>query len=268
MSLLLGIAASFHAGAAVAALTRARLPASRRVLATALIATVPLAGIALAIAVCRVRGAGGSPALHMPRATTTDRARFEAVARDEAPIAEQLVGERDERRAAVSSLVRSGDPEAVRTLRWLIERGSGEAVVEAALALEQLAQQRQRAVQVARGDAAASGDWRRWLGAAEMITEDIESGLVDPSAIPTLCDAARAMYRAAAESAAGLPAELAAGWANLELIAARAADALDILARGDDTDDVALRSYICTLRDDALFAARLDPGGADAGGRA
>ena len=112
---------------------------SRRVLAAALVLVVPLAGLALAVLVRRMRGGAIElePELELspPRMTSADAARLA----EQPPIVDRLLeGDAQERLAALVQLSSAGDADAVAVLRWTIEHGSSDVVLEAALTLEEL----------------------------------------------------------------------------------------------------------------------------------
>lgn len=254
-----GIVAGTHAAALLIVLADRELPTSRRRLALALIATLPFVGVALAALICRVRGNGDSPALRRPRLPRSRRDRA-AIARDQAPLVERLLGSPAERRAALATLARCCDETSVAAMRWLIERGHSDAVVEAALALEDLHERRMQEIDHARTDARADADaapsWRRSLAGAELVANTIHSGLADPSMITTLSALARQLYQAAADAAARPEPEVLAGWARLELAAMQPHRAVDLLASVEPPHDPVLARRIHQLRSDALFAAR------------
>jgi hypothetical protein len=131
--------AAAHAGLSVLAL-RGAAAGSRRLLAATLCATVPLGGPVLALMVRRVSGLGpvlGDEADAMPPARP-DPADVLLLA-DLPPIVDRLTSADPlERQSAMLQLIDSGDAQAMALLHWVVEHGSPEVVLEAALALDEL----------------------------------------------------------------------------------------------------------------------------------
>ena len=123
----------------VALAFRPGVSASRRALATALVVLVPLAGPLLAMLVRRIRG--GKVALEPQREEPRRRPAPADVNRlaELPPVLERLLAEDPaERLAALVHLSSVGDLAAMAVLRWTIEHGPSEVVLEAALTLEEI----------------------------------------------------------------------------------------------------------------------------------
>ena len=112
---------------------------SRRLLALALVLLVPVAGPVLAYMVRRVRGGKVElepvPPRERPRPTPEDIRRL-----GEMPSAVERLLSRDagERLAALVHLSSAADDNAVNVLKWTIEHGPTDVVLEAALTLEEV----------------------------------------------------------------------------------------------------------------------------------
>lgn len=259
--LVLGTGA-LQIGFAAYMLSRRDLEDSRRILAFAMAATIPGLGPALAVLAVALRGTGSSPALRQPVSQAApDREEYARVGSDQAPVLYRLAGSREERLAALSGLARDESPAALSALRWIIERGNPDAVVDAALTLEQLNDSLISEVAAARKlfAEAAPGDLIRH---GDRIARMIESGLSDPSMAAQLAGMARDFYLAAEHRGGAVPGQVAARWARLELRAMHPEAALAVLDRyppvaGDDRDFVI---EITRIRRDAVFAARAEHG--------
>jgi hypothetical protein len=115
---------------------------SRRLLATTLCLTVPLAGPVLALLVRATRGAGAlvvddeeAESWAAPRPSPDEITMLA----DLPPIIERLMSpDLGERQLAMLQLIDAGDVESVRLLHWVVEHGAPEVVLEAALALDEL----------------------------------------------------------------------------------------------------------------------------------
>ncbi|HEU5060381.1 MAG TPA: hypothetical protein VFU21_27810, partial [Kofleriaceae bacterium] len=238
-------------------LTRRDLEASRRRLAFALAVTVPGFGPTLAVLALAARGAGTSPALRQPvHGAERDRSEYARVLRDQPPLVYRLAGTRSERLAALSELARDESPAAVAALRWILERGERDAVVDAALTLEQMIDARMSEVAAGRM-LIAEASAHDLVRLAERVAAMIECGLAEPSTAGRLAGVAREFYRAA-EERGGLPGRATAGWARLELRSMHPVSALEILDRHPPTeaDDGRVVLEMIRARRDAMFATR------------
>lgn len=238
-------------------LARRDLEASRRALAFTLAVTVPGLGPTLAVLAIAVRGAGTSPALrHAAQPAERERDEYARLARDEAPLLYRLSGSRAERRAALSELARDESPAAVAALRWVLERGEEDAVIDAALTLEQMTDAGMSEIAAGRMLFSEAGP-EDLVHLGDRVAGMIESGLAEPSTARRLAGVAREFYRAAEERGI-LPGRVTAAWARLELRAMHPADALAVLDRHPPTDDDEYKVVLdmIRVRRDALFASR------------
>lgn len=243
-------------------LWRRDLEASRRWLGFAMAITIPGLGPALAVVAIILRGTGSSPALCEPAPRVApDRDEYVRLMGDQAPILHRLSGAREERLAALAELARDESPAALAALRWIIERGDRDAVIDAALTLEQMTDARMSEVAAARKlfAVATPGDLIRH---GDRVARMIESGLAEPSMTARLCGLACEFYRVAEERGGAVPGPVAASWARLELRAMHPQGALSVLDRyppvsGDERDFVV---EVTRIRRDAVFAARAEGG--------
>lgn len=113
---------------------------SRRRLAALLVLLVPVAGAVLAAVVLRTRG-GGVPAEpepeRPPRANYPDDIR--EFAEQPALVDRLIAGNSDDRLTALVALSSRGDDEAVAILRWIVDHAAPDAVLDAAVTLEEIA---------------------------------------------------------------------------------------------------------------------------------
>jgi hypothetical protein len=123
----------------VALAARPGVSSSRRLLATALVLVVPIAGPVLAMLVRRTRG--GQIPLEPARTPPRRRPSVSDVSRlgDAPPVLERLLcGDPAERLDALVHLSSVGDAHAIAVLKWTIEHGPADVVLEAALTLEEI----------------------------------------------------------------------------------------------------------------------------------
>jgi hypothetical protein len=191
-----------HVTAAVVVL---RLPGSdptRRLLAAAMMFTLPLIGIAMAVLVLRLRGRGGGELLarHEPVQRSGSGAELARRLTAGGPTCESLLADAETRRAAMASLQRDADARAITLLRWALAQPNADLALDAALALEDLsARYAERSAQAcAEADRRPSRDSA--LAAAEVIASAIYNGLADPVLLPALAAQARGYYRMAARA--------------------------------------------------------------------
>lgn len=250
---LLGLLAA-QAALGLLILTRSRAEAGRRQLAGALCVTLPGAGLPLALISLRLRGRGDSPALALTE--RTPRRVRATIARDRMPILERLLADARERRVALAGISGSPSSAGVQAVRWTLEHGHGDAVIEAAMALEELNggwEARLAQAREAMGDQPTS---LQLLGIADLTANLLELDIIEPMLAATMCDEACELYRRAAASTRGQPPEIYARWARLELRAMRPETALSLLNRCDVPPDPDSAAALQVLHDDARFAAR------------
>jgi hypothetical protein len=254
MGLIVVAVLAAQVGAAWALARWLAAPRSRAHLALVCAGTVPFAGAGLAAAAILVDGRG-SPRL-ADQGGARRRPGRRALGATSAPLLDRLTGGPTERRAALTLLASTGDADAVATLRWLIARGSPEAVVEAALAIDELGQRREQRVAELRAIAARDPSPDHLVAAADAITDLVLTGLADPTVVPRLASEARDLYRNADAQVPRRTAALVERWARLELAAARPQEALVLLSLEREPADTETAARLLSLRRDAVFAAR------------
>jgi hypothetical protein len=228
---------------------------SRRLLAATLALLIPGAGIVLGELVRRTRG--GALALEpdddqlTPRLSTIDVARLGEMP----PVLDRLLcGDQAERMEALVALSSAGDAAAVAILRWAIEHGPPEVVLEAALTLEEI-DLRSEARRAAMVVALEGNDLEHIIAAGDAAAGVVLSRIADPAIVPLVAEEARTFYHRALELAPDRALELEEKLARLELASGRARVALALVDRvrfREGADQAAL----AILRDDAAFAAR------------
>lgn len=236
-----------------------RLPGAeptRRLLAAAMMFTLPLIGIAMAVLVVRLRGRGGRELLARDEPVQRSESGAELARRltTGGPACESLLADAETRRAAVASLQRDADARAITLLRWALAHPDADLALEAALALEDLsARYAERSAQAcAEADRRPSRDSA--LAAAEVIASAIYNGLGDPALLPAIAAQARGYYRMAAridEQGAGA---LAFARARLEMAMLDPEAALALIEPVLETS--AHDERLLDLYHDAAYAAR------------
>ena len=236
---------------------------SRRTLAGVLVVLVPVVGLALAVLVRRVRG-GAVPPEPVPEPAPKRLSRVD-VARlgEQPPILDRLLlGDQGERLEALVALSSAGDAEATRVLRWALEHGPSDVVLDAALTLEEI-ELRGEARRAALNELIATQPptAELALSAAEASASAIHNGIADVVVAPTLAEEARAHYKRALELAPDRALEIEVRLARLELAVGRPHVALEIAERLLATATIAQdgeidHTALTELRDDAAFAAR------------
>ncbi len=163
---------------------------------------LPGVGLPLAILVRRVRGSGCGidPSL-------TETAPRELRPDDVLTLADQpcaldrlmsLLPE--ERLDALVSLASAADANAISLLRWTVQYGQREAMLEAALTLEELDLQRARTVDEAARAFEQAPSSRTAMAAGDAALSGILNGLADRATLPALADRARAWFRYAQQA--------------------------------------------------------------------
>lgn len=231
---------------------------SRRLLCLVMAWSIPLVGVLLAYIVCRVEGEG----IELEEPEVERAERYMSVEDihslgDMPPLLERLMSkDPTERLAALVGLSRKADADTIDLLRYTIEHGRPEAVLDAALTLEEIDLRRDRELDEAMKKAEQTPNAETALAAADAATDTILCRLADPAMVPVLAEQARKYYRLASELDPGLRQLVDERMARMELGAVRPREALALLDglvadRGDEADDELLE-----LRAHAQFAAR------------
>jgi len=182
---------------AVGIAARPGVSESRRALAVALVLMLPGIGIPLAFAVRRLQGTGVPEDLRstkpLPRPLTRDEVLTHA---DQPNALDRLMSLKPEERLdALVSLACANDANAVSLLRWTVQHGPREAVLEAALTLEELDIQRARVLEEAAHAFEQQPSFATAVAAGDAALAGILNGLADHATLPTLAERARAWFR-------------------------------------------------------------------------
>jgi hypothetical protein len=234
--------------------TRSSARGGRRQLAGALCVALPGAGVPLALWSLRLRGRGDSPALALME--RTPRPVRPRVARDRMPVLERLLADARERRAALAGVAGAPSDVGVEAVRWTLEHGHGESVIEAAMALEELNGTWEARLAEARKALGEFPTSLQLLGLADLTANLLELAIVDTTLAAGMCEDACELYRRAADATRGYPPQIYARWARLELRAMRPETALSLLTRCEVPRDPDAAAALERLRNDARFAAR------------
>jgi hypothetical protein len=245
---------------AAALAVRPGVSVSRRVLACTLVLLVPVAGPLLAMLVRRARG--GAVALEpddeapQPHLSPGDASRLG----EQPPMLERLLcGDASERLAALVALSSAGDAQAVAVLRWTVEHGPSEVVLDAALTLEEIDLRNTARSRLAQDALEAGPTVETALAAARAAERSVLSRLADAAIAPMLATEARNCYQQALAlaSAGGHDLfDIQLGLAQLELASGRARAALDIAGTLVCRTQVQVEQ-VTALRDHAAFACRV-----------
>lgn len=170
---------------------------SRRALAVALVLMLPGLGLPLAFVVRRLRGTGVPEDLRSTKPTPRPLTRAEVLSLAEQPSAlDRLMSlQPEERLDALVSLACTNDANAIALLRWTVQHGPREAVLEAALTLEELDIQRARLLEEAAHAFEQQPSFATAVAAGDAALAGILNGLADHAVLPTLAERARAWFR-------------------------------------------------------------------------
>lgn len=183
----------------------------------ALVLMLPGLGLPLAIMVRRIQGGGGveeAPVVKPPHRSLT---RDEVLSLADQPCAlDRLMSLPEERLDALVFLACASDANAITLLRWTVQHGPREAMLEAALTLEELDVQRSRRLDDAARAFEERPSFATAVAAGDAALAGILNGLADRATLPTLAERARAWFRYAQMVEPGRGAELAARLSVLE----------------------------------------------------
>jgi hypothetical protein len=178
-----------------------------------------------------------------------------------------LAASAEERRAIIATLTRRADADAVALLRWALGSADAELAVDAAVAMEEMAASFEARLAEARealaapaGDDAPTGTAETALAAAEMVTQAIAAGVVDPALVSALAGEARGYFVVAADDAEPERALAAAlGRAHLELEVLRPDTALACLDEALAKLPPEAEPALLALREEAVLASHALP---------
>ena len=238
----------------------ARIARSRKLLAVVLSVVVPVAGPVLALIVARARG-GRVLTLDQLDPGIAARGAFAQMRRsaDLSASLEKLMSPlAEERMGALVKLSMAADARAVAQLRWAIEHGAREVVLDAALTLEELSLRCEQRREAALALLETSPSFTTAFAAAEACAHGVLTGLADDASLASLADQARELYLQALQLDPTRANEVDEPLARLELAAARPGEALAIIERlsGRQQQGGAIGQRVRQLRYQAAFAAR------------
>ena len=237
-------------GAALTATAVAR----HRELSVALALAMPGLGPLVAVLAATVRGRGGFALVREPAPCAT---RIDGI-----EIAHSLSGalprcdaansaDPDTRRAALGTLSQRATTEDIAALRWVRAHGTSETALDAALALEQIAEQFEHRATAAGAAAQLHPGYATAAAAFRVIASGIETGIVDAASTARLVAIARAQHAAAIAADPSHASELLAQRARLEIATGHPEVALTLLRPALGADD-----ELTALYKQAAFAAR------------
>jgi len=163
----------------------------------ALVLLIPGLGLPLAVLVRGLHGGGGDTPPREPEIPPRELTRDDVVALGDRPCAlDRLMSRRPEERLdALVCLACANDANAIMLLRWTVQHGPREAMLEAALTLEELDLQRTRLLDRATQEFEASPSFTTAVAAGDAALAGIVNGLADRATMPTLAENARAWFQ-------------------------------------------------------------------------
>jgi hypothetical protein len=244
------------------------LPASRsrRRLVIALSVAIPVAGPILAVMVTRVRGTGKRIERGDLGEVLTNGVDVEQISRlGQAPALLELLmsDESADRQAALVVLSTKADADAIRTLRWAINHGGPETVLESALTVSELDYRFERAFAAVEALLEEQPSYEYAMAAANLLADTVHSGLADPAIAVGLAAQARELFIRAAQMPGAAAGEAEIQRARLELAMGLPLAAVELLDGVVQRRPEAHTEELQTLRNRARFSARLPPCAAD-----
>ena len=169
---------------------------SRRALAVALATMLPGVGLPLAIMVRRLRGSGtGSDPKHQDHALREVRPDEVLTLADQPCALDRLMSRLPEERLdALVALASAADANSISLLRWTVQYGPREPMLEAALTLEELDLQRARTLDEASRAFDDHPSVATALAAGDAALAGILNGLADRDILADLAERARACF--------------------------------------------------------------------------
>lgn len=175
---------------------------SRRALAVAIASMLPIIGLPLAILVRRVRGAGYGAEPLLGEAPLRELRPDEVLSLADQPCALDRLTSflPEERLDALVALASASDANAISLLRWTVQYGARESMLEAALTLEELDLQRVRLVEDAARAFEANPCSTTAMAAGDAALAGILNGLADRAILPSLARRAREWFEYAVQA--------------------------------------------------------------------
>lgn len=157
---------------------------------------LPVIGLPLALVVRRVRGTGGGAELTVEDAIPREVRPEEVLTLADQPCAlDRLVSLLPEERLdALVALASAADANAISLLRWAVQYGAREPMLEAALTLEELDLQRSRTIDEAARAFELNPSRATAMAAGDAALGGILNGLADRATLPALAARARGWF--------------------------------------------------------------------------
>lgn len=243
---------------------------ARASLAYALCVTLPFVGPLLALIATRTQSTGQVVSdleadAYQVRERYDTREGVVAHA-TQPPLLDRLLSDRaDHRLSAHVAIASRGDAECIGLLRWVIKHGDSDAVLDAALSLEELELRWQQELREARESYAEAEEHGRTeakhaLALGTAAHHGVETSLADVATVPALFREARRAYAHAALLAPEQRADIGVRRIELALAAGHPQEAASVLEElaGEGVSSAELRALRYQVRFNARHAVRND----------
>jgi hypothetical protein len=221
MTSVLALAAAQVVGGSFLVWLFARKSSSRMLLGLASVIALPGIGIPVALLAVGTRGRGAIDGFGQPPGQSERRTLNAAEALQLAevlPVVDRLMmGDAEERSAALAGLAHLADADSIALLRWTMSRDDADLVLEATLTLSELTKRHEQRREEARMIADLEPSYDTAIAAADVHAEAIHTELVDSALVPKLAEHARRYYDMALAYAPYREREVAVRRAYLEL---------------------------------------------------
>lgn len=256
--MLLAVAAVLLQSAALLLVIQPGVAPSRRILAATFVLLLPVAGVPLALRVRRARGGtlAGGPEARARQARTPSADDVRRLAELPSTLDRLTSPDAGERLAALVCLSGAADRDAVAALRWTLEHGAPEVVLDAALTLEDLDLRREARLEAASHAYRTQATCDAALAVGDAAAAGLLNGLADAVAQPVLAEQARTAYLAALAADPSRRRAIDERLARVEMAAGRPNEALELLSRLIDEAAPGEALDVELQRDAAAFAAR------------
>lgn len=256
---LIGAVALVAPGAGVALKVPRSSP--RWPLAVSLALAVPGVGPLLALLAMRTRGTNQLERDLEPEPLPVKRIRPEDIRRlgGLPPLLDRLMSvDPADRLCALETIRKRADREAIRLLRWAISHGHADAVLDAALTLEEVELHWRHELEQAEDHLGEEPCYSAAVRFGDLAVDGITNGLVDDAVVDQLAAQARERYDRAAELDPSRHTDVGLRRARLELVAGEPTAAFDML----ESLRSSCRNWsaeLRALRDRARFKIRRRP---------